>query len=310
MSSMLVRVPNALTQNTVVGRPFPVSVTCESRDGISSTWLCPIQAVDLVDLFVTGAGPYAFLCDVGVADYEQDEEGAWREVPLSAALPAGVTSLAEDSETLLLPTAHLADVVARLVTYNLTVIDVSEPALDLASLWCALHEHETEEVPTLLAAEQSTRLLRSHDDCYAHLETRDPTLARLAVARLLAITAGTLRMCAESQIGGSLGPSSEASPEADEDAVLARSPRLSARVLGQGPGAAVLDVPDPAPAVVDAALGETGSLTLAQELVQVSGEEVVLPFAQSSWRLADPVPEPTHELVYQGGVGSWQVHGR
>lgn len=266
---MAIRIPNALTQNTVMGRPFPVSVTSETRSGVATTWLCPIQAVDLIDLFVDGAGPWSFLYDVGIADYEQDEHGGWREVSLAASLPGGVTLLGDDSGNLLLRTADLVPTLEDLTSYNLAVVDVVDRAVELASLWCALHEIGADGEPVLLRLPASTRLLRSHDDCYAAIEARDATLGVRAIARLLSIAAATAI---------------------------------------QREHGATSDVVEPASAIVEAALGAVGSLTLAQQAIEVGAHEVALPFARASWRLADPVPEPTHRLVFGVGTGSWQVH--
>jgi hypothetical protein len=72
---MRVRVPNALTINTLGGQPFPVSASIEQEGELTIGYLFPIQLRDLADLVAEASQPNLLVFGLDRSDYIQSEAG-------------------------------------------------------------------------------------------------------------------------------------------------------------------------------------------------------------------------------------------
>lgn len=122
-------------------------------------------------------------------------------------------------------------------------------------------------VPVLARNVDSGVFLSSHDDCYLIVESRSEAAGYELCARLVTFVVGT-------------------------------------HLLG-GPGQ--IEIQLPSLDLTHDALAADKAFCCSQAKVEVVGSEVRVPFAQEWTRAQDPIPTPTHVLIYGSESGSWTL---
>lgn len=263
---MRVRVPNALTINTLGGQPFPVSASIEHEGDLTIGYLFPIQLRDLADLVVDVTQPNLLLFGLDRSDYIQNEAGDFIVRPIEDALRDIVEPLANEDGELILRSVDLPRVFGDMETYNAHIVDLPSTEVDIADLWCTGLGHDFRSGPVLPEYPTSRLFVDSHDDCYVYVESREPELPLRMIARLLSTFAATALFNA---------------------------------------GASASHVTQPTPQFVSEVLGDKGEFGAAQELAEATDHELRLPFAQVRQRGGDAVATPTHVLTISASDGRW-----
>ncbi|MET7303385.1 hypothetical protein [Embleya sp. NPDC005575] len=223
---------SAFRTNSVglAGHGFPFAAEVFERDGVYGIGGAAARVCDLVDVIEAFAQPVVTVQSLG--HYWFDQEGRREWTPGEIAREQGVEAEAHDvtwaghNELLVLRRSDLGPFLAELYPYNIDVVDAPGPVAAAAADEMALAVG-TRGLDTCVLHELPDAELHfsGHDDCYFHIESRDPVLPVRVFARLLTLAAGAALLArAETSTETSSEPSTEPSVEPRTEAVTVVEP--------------------------------------------------------------------------------------
>ncbi|MFI6585754.1 hypothetical protein [Embleya sp. NPDC050493] len=188
---------SAFRTNSVglAGVPFPLAAEVFERDGVYGIGGAAVRAADLVDVLEAFAQPVVTVQSLGHYWFDPEDHREW--TPGEIARDQGVEAEAHDvtwaghSELLVLRRGDLGRFLAELYPYNIAVLDAPGPVSAAAADEMALAVGTSGPDTSVLQELPDAGLYFSgHDDCYFHVESRDPALPVRVFARLLTLAAG------------------------------------------------------------------------------------------------------------------------
>jgi hypothetical protein len=258
---MKVQAPNALTINTFGDDvPFPAAASMRTSNDVHSAYLTGIRLVDLLAILPRHCDPL-MLFAVDRNDYFV-KGSEITDLHVDHALQnLGIEPLHSDDDAYVLRRDDLERILREINHYNAKLLDGITPGEDLSDSWVTAQTHNWNADGPLLCrlGASSTLYIDSHDDCYAYVEAREPTLIVDAVRVLLASAAGTA-------------------------------------ILNREDGAVEVELAEPG--LLESIVDTTGEITLDQRRIRIEGGHVRVPFTLRAWHLGQEINEPVGAVSY------------
>ncbi|MFI6981283.1 hypothetical protein ACIBSV_22180 [Embleya sp. NPDC050154] len=203
---------------------FPFAAWVSEYNGVHVIGGVAARVVDLVDVLEPFAQPVVTVQSLGHHWFDSEDLRVWRAAEI--AREQGVEAVGHDvtwaghTELLALRRTDLSRFLAELYPYNIDIVDAPGPVSAAAADELALAVGTRASDGGVLAELPCADLhFSGHDDCYFHIESRDPALPARVFARLLTLAVGSA-LVADGEAVTVVEPH-----RAFVDTILARSPR-------------------------------------------------------------------------------------